>query len=122
MHSLDFYTNMGRIRFNVWDTAGQEKFGSLRDGYYIQGQCAIIMVYVTARSTYMNVPNWQRDVVRVCKNIPIVLCGYKIDMKDRKVKAKTIGSNRNNIMKVRLFCMALFSAEYCMYTYDSALN
>lgn len=26
--------------FNVWDTAGQEKFGGLRDGYYIQGkQC-----------------------------------------------------------------------------------
>lgn len=23
--------------FNVWDTAGQEKFGGLRDGYYIQG-------------------------------------------------------------------------------------
>ena len=24
------------LRFNVWDTAGQEKFGGLRDGYYIQ--------------------------------------------------------------------------------------
>ena len=24
------------FRFNVWDTAGQEKFGGLRDGYYIQ--------------------------------------------------------------------------------------
>ena len=36
----------------VWDTAGQEKFGGLRDGYYIQGQCAIIMFDVTARITY----------------------------------------------------------------------
>ena len=36
-------------RFNVWDTAGQEKFGGLRDGYYIQGQCAsklILIVFV----------------------------------------------------------------------------
>ena len=32
-----FHTNRGAIRFNVWDTAGQEKFGGLRDGYYIQG-------------------------------------------------------------------------------------
>ena len=31
-----FHTNRGAIRFNVWDTAGQEKFGGLRDGYYIQ--------------------------------------------------------------------------------------
>jgi hypothetical protein len=30
----------------------QEKFGGLRDGYYIQGQCAIIMFDVTSRITY----------------------------------------------------------------------
>jgi len=34
---LTFHTTRGQIRFNVWDTAGQEKFGGLRDGYYIQG-------------------------------------------------------------------------------------
>jgi GTP-binding nuclear protein Ran len=65
------------------DTAGQEKFGGLRDGYCmsvkpfcchllflrsnlvdIQGQCAIIMFDVTSRLTYKNVPNWHRDIVR----------------------------------------------------------
>lgn len=30
---LPFHTNRGPIKFNVWDTAGQEKFGGLRDGY-----------------------------------------------------------------------------------------
>ncbi|KAF4025548.1 hypothetical protein G4228_017627 [Cervus hanglu yarkandensis] len=43
VHPLVFHTNRGPIKFNVWDTAGQEKFGGLRDGYYIQAQCAIIM-------------------------------------------------------------------------------
>jgi GTP-binding nuclear protein Ran len=33
VHPLRFYTNRGEIIFNVWDTAGQEKFGGLRDGY-----------------------------------------------------------------------------------------
>lgn len=51
VHPLLFHTNRGPIRFNVWDTAGQEKFGGLRDGYYIQGQCAIIMFDVTSRIT-----------------------------------------------------------------------
>ena len=74
--------------------AGQEKFGGLRDGYYIQGQCAIIMFDVTSRVTYKNVPNWHRDLVRVCENIPIVLCGNKVDIKDRKVKAKAIVFHR----------------------------
>lgn len=94
MHPLVFHTNRGVIRFNVWDTAGQEKFGGLRDGYYIQGQCAIIMFDVTSRVTYKNVPNWHRDLVRVCENIPIVLCGNKVDIKDRKVKAKSIVFHR----------------------------
>lgn len=33
VHPLDFFTNCGKIRFYCWDTAGQEKFGGLRDGY-----------------------------------------------------------------------------------------
>lgn len=76
-----FFTNLGKIVFNVWDTAGQEKFGGLRDGYYIQGQCGIIMFDVTSKITYKNVPNWHRDLERVCENIPIVLCGNKVDVK-----------------------------------------
>ena len=94
VHPLDFNTNRGLIRFNVWDTAGQEKFGGLRDGYYIQGQCGIIMFDVTSRVTYKNVPNWHKDLERVCQNIPIVLCGNKSDVKDRKVKAKSITFHR----------------------------
>jgi len=91
---LPFHTNYGPIIFNVWDTAGQEKFGGLRDGYYIAGQCAIVMFDVTNRMTYKNVPNWHRDIVRVCENIPIVICGNKVDIKDRKVKAKNITFHR----------------------------
>jgi GTP-binding nuclear protein Ran len=94
VHPLVFHTNLGPIQFNVWDTAGQEKFGGLRDGYYIQGQCAIIMFDVTSRITYKNVPNWYRDLTRVCENIPIVLCGNKVEIKDRKVRAKQITFHR----------------------------
>lgn len=49
---INFMTNRGPICFHIWDTAGQEKFGGLRDGYYIQGKCAIIMFDVTSRITY----------------------------------------------------------------------
>lgn len=39
------------------------------------------MFDVTSRITYKNVPNWHRDLERVCENIPIVLCGNKVDVK-----------------------------------------
>ena len=32
VHPLVFHTNRGPIKFNVWDTTGEEKFGGLRDG------------------------------------------------------------------------------------------
>ena len=35
-----------------------------------------------------------RDLTRVCENIPIVLCGNKVEVKDRKVKAKQITFHR----------------------------
>merc|ERR1712159_281969 len=94
VHAMPFHTNRGLLVFNVWDTAGQEKFGGLRDGYYIQGQCAIIMFDVTSRVTYKNVPNWHRDLIRVCEAIPIVLVGNKVDVKERKVKVKQINFHR----------------------------
>ena len=46
VHPLNFHTNRGTIRFNVWDTAGQEKFGGLRDGYYIQGMHFLERLYI----------------------------------------------------------------------------
>jgi len=59
------------------------------------GQCAIIMFDVTARQTYRNVSQWHRDIVRVCdSHIPIVLVGNKVDVKDRKVRAKMITFHR----------------------------
>lgn len=115
VHPLVFHTNRGAIRFNVWDTAGQEKFGGLRDGYYIQGQCAIIMFDVTSRITYKNVPNWHRDLVRVCENIPIVLCGNKVDIKDRKVKAKSIVFHRKKNLQVSGSFFAPFSVFFYQF-------
>jgi GTP-binding nuclear protein Ran len=91
---MAFFTNHGQIKFNVWDTAGQEKLGGLRDGYYIGGNCGIIMFDVCSRITYSNVPKWYKDLTRVCENIPIVLVGNKVDVKDRKVKAKQITFHR----------------------------
>uniref|UniRef100_A0A2I2YGR5 GTP-binding nuclear protein Ran n=1 Tax=Gorilla gorilla gorilla TaxID=9595 RepID=A0A2I2YGR5_GORGO len=62
VHPLVFHTNRGPIKFNVWDTAGLENFGGLRDGYYIQAQSTIIVFDATSRVTYKNVPNWHRDL------------------------------------------------------------
>jgi GTP-binding nuclear protein Ran len=67
--------------FEIWDTAGQERLQGLKDGYYINGQCAIIMFDVTSKNTYDNILKWYSELTRVCgENIPIALCGNKVDL------------------------------------------
>eukprot|EP01094_Clydonella_sp_ATCC50884_P029894 TRINITY_DN9542_c0_g1_i1.p1 TRINITY_DN9542_c0_g1~~TRINITY_DN9542_c0_g1_i1.p1 ORF type:complete len:134 (-),score=22.10 TRINITY_DN9542_c0_g1_i1:213-614(-) len=91
------------MTFNMWDTAGQEKFGGLRDGYYIMSNAGIIFFDVSARITYKNTPTWYRDLVRVCENIPIVLVGAKCDVAERRVKSKQVMFHRKrNIPYVEL--------------------
>lgn len=101
VHSCEFEIQESeqRITFQVWDTAGQEKFSGLRDGYYIAGNAAVIMFDVSSRISYKNVPNWHRDVVRVCESIPIVLVGNKVDIPNPTVKPKMIQFHRKKNMQ-----------------------
>ena len=53
-----FHTNRGAIRFNVWDTAGQEKFGGLRDGYYIQVRFQLILPIIANMNDAILLPDY----------------------------------------------------------------
>jgi GTP-binding nuclear protein Ran len=91
---LRFYTTVGEVILNIWDTAGQEKFGANRDGYYIGADAALIMFDVTAKCTYRSVPKWYSDLRMVGPDIPIVLTGNKIDCKSRVVTPNAINFHR----------------------------
>ena len=89
VQSLKFHTNYGPIEFKIWDVAGQEKFGGLRDFYYHGSDAAIIMFGVDSKLTYTNVSNWHQDLSRVSPNIPVVICGTKVDLPSEQHKIKS---------------------------------
>lgn len=91
VNPLPFRTSLGQVVFNIWDCAGQEKFSGLGTGYYKGANAAIIMFDVTSRISYKSVPHWYNSVRAVCPDIPIVLCGNKVD---RKVKPSEIQFHR----------------------------
>jgi GTP-binding nuclear protein Ran len=91
IHKITFYTNVGKIDFNVWDTAGQEKFAGLGCGYYTNADAAIFMFDLTSRITYSNIPDWYMNFKKICgKDKAMVICGNKVDITNRKVKTKRI--------------------------------
>jgi GTP-binding nuclear protein Ran len=79
VNPIQIYTSAGQVTFNVWDCAGTEKYGGLRDGYYIGAQAAILMFDLTQKESYKNVEKRYLAIRAVCPSIPIVLCGNKAD-------------------------------------------
>lgn len=84
VHPIKFQTTNGRsFCFNVWDTAGQDKFGGLRDSYYLKADCAINMFDLTQEVTTSTF-RWKGDVKEVLarkgKEIPVLIIGNKRDL------------------------------------------
>jgi len=48
------------------------------------------MFDVCSRMSYKNIPKWYKSIAQICGNIPICLVGNKVDLKERKVKAKHV--------------------------------
>ena len=80
VHPLHLNTNHGDITLHVWDTAGQEKFGGLREGYYINSPGAILLGSHTSRASCKNLGNWMRDFYKTApKEAPAVIYVTKSD-------------------------------------------
>lgn len=90
IHPLSFHTNYGVVTFDCWDTAGQERHGILATGYYMQARGAVLMFDVTQKASYSRIGDWHSALSRVTPNIPTVLCGNKVDIAGRKVRASDI--------------------------------
>jgi len=106
---LSFLTNRGKITFNCWDTAGQEKYGGLRDGYYIQADGCIVMFSLDSRVSFRNTTDWLRNFWRVVgyRKPLIVLCGNKSDIEDRKVSPDDVAET---VLKWR---QSGLNVDYC---------
>ena len=50
--------NKKKIKLQIWDTAGHEKFGTISQSYY-KGIKGVIIVYdCTSKESFENVVNW----------------------------------------------------------------
>lgn len=74
--------------FSIWDTAGQEKFCGLKEGYYLLAKIGIIFYDVTNRISYNNVGMWVESFRKVCPNAPIIIVGTKMDVENKKITEK----------------------------------
>ncbi len=58
------------IKFQIWDTAGQEKFRSIAKNYYVGCVGAILVYDITNRKTFEQVNDyWYKSIIEYNPNI-----------------------------------------------------
>lgn len=75
-HNLIDLIRMKKVVVNVWDCAGDSRFGGIRDGYWLIADMAIIMFDSFASFTNA-VDKWMRDFTRFLATSPNASCEVK---------------------------------------------
>ena len=73
------------VKLQIWDTAGEERFSFLMPIYYRGAQGAILVFDLTKRRTFDHLERWLALIRQVCGDIPIIVCGNKFDIPERRV-------------------------------------
>ena len=92
---VDFYARMVeikpnyRIKLQLWDTAGQEKFRSITRSYYRNSVGVIIIYDITNRKTFEHVPDWIAEAEANLggpdpSQLVFLLVGHKADLEAKR--------------------------------------
>jgi small GTP-binding protein len=77
-----FTINSQRIFFQIWDLSGQPTFKSIRPQFYKRSDGGILVFDVTRKDSFNHLSNWLEELLEQTGQIPIILVGNKIDLKE----------------------------------------
>jgi small GTP-binding protein len=74
-----------RVRLQIWDSAGQERFRNITSSYYRNCSGIIIVYDVTKLESFNKVTEWISEVRRFVPAVPLIVVGNKCELEDRQV-------------------------------------
>ncbi|KAK2949112.1 putative GTP-binding protein YPTM1 [Blattamonas nauphoetae] len=70
-----------KLKLQIWDTAGQDRFRTITAAYYRGAEGIIIVYSVNSRESFENIQQWLVDMNKhVNRAIPVILVGNKADL------------------------------------------
>lgn len=79
--------NEKSIKFNIWDTAGQDRYHTLAKMYYRDAQAAILVYDITKTASFLGLKRWNEELSENGpKDLIKVIAGNKEDL----VEAETV--------------------------------
>ena len=79
-----------QIKFDIWDTAGQEKYRSMTPLYYRGAYAAIIVYDLTDKQSFDGAVSWINEIRNIeGKDIEIAVVGNKVDLQSNQRQIAT---------------------------------
>jgi small GTP-binding protein len=87
--SIEYHTyitsvNNYKLRMQIWDTAGQEKFNSIISNYYKGTDVGIFLYSIDKEQSFQNVEMWYKNLKENNENTLNILIGNKRDMENEE--------------------------------------
>ena len=83
--SIDTEEGPIKVKLQIWDTGGQERFSSIRPMYYRGSLGALLIFDLTFYESFEHLPQWIEEIrANVKSNIPLLLVGNKSDLVDTR--------------------------------------
>ena len=89
--SFDFQTKIYKapngkvIKYQIWDTVGQEKFMSVSQNLLLKVQGIILMYDITNQESFEHIETWINTIKNINDNIPIILVANKCDNEEERI-------------------------------------
>jgi len=106
-----------RVHLQLWDVAGQERFGSMTHVYYRNAIGALIVYDVSVPGSFAAVEEWRKDIIEKLDQhpkepkIPILLVGNKTDTVLNKDYPVSLASAQHYAKENGLIGVSLVSAK-----------
>lgn len=81
-HKFSYLGN--EMHMNIWDIASHKHFKRTRPSYYAGSNFALLVFDLTNRASFEKVTEWRNEIRNFCGNIPVILIGNKLDLKDQR--------------------------------------
>ncbi|VDP03528.1 unnamed protein product [Soboliphyme baturini] len=81
-----------RVKLQIWDTGGQERFRTITQSYYRSANGIIVCYDITCRDSFINVRRWLDDVAKfAAPNVVKLLVATKTDLEAERVVSAAEG-------------------------------
>lgn len=101
-----------RIKLQIWDTAGHERFRSITSSYYRSAHGVIIVYDITKRNTFLSLQKWLNEIRNyTASNVVCALIGNKCDLIEEREVTVEEAEEVCNIVPEVLFYLETSAKE-----------